>query len=709
MLFRNRPLWGELRGQSYDDVVAVVLDISKLLRFVHLDKVFAVLAELAIDEKIKDKKKVFEVVEKMTEPVYVEKDKKIYFHAQLAILEIMEKCDNSKLMTNTALIAEVGKHVLHSEFDASTWTSSSVTIGHGAVPVTDTVKKMRTRMISLLKKAYQLQKSILNKFAILEALQIATHTPMSAHYGEDMETMVRDNLDEILKFYISIAPSTDLDVVYKIEKQLHRFKRRFEKDAPINLAELDAVIQKNEPYQLYRILVGYDGDYLPDVDFEESRKIRDEKITEIVQDISETNYEEWLTKILLIIKNYPDTEERGEFNYFRKLLNEISKAKPKIGLKLLEEKVFEPFTDIIIAGIWCSTEKETAKGILNDWITQGKFLPAMAVVYEFISEEDLPLALPLIQKLVKKAKTDGDVNTLNHLVRAIGFKKFPNSTKDLQSLLIDIIQALTDLKNTLWIQNIWYSSESLFASLNKEEWMVVLDSLVSVPNLSYEAEAILSLVAKNDPKEFIQFFERRVKLKKKTKRDDRYDAIPFNFTPRQAGDLSNLSEATKKLFIDEIFKWFKGAHWLNYWEGAHLLKNLFPRLDSCLESKLIALLKSKATNKARTAIAVLRAYEGEGFLHNVCKEFIKQFPNNKKYQNEIFVILSQTGVVSGEYGFVDAYQAKIADVQSWKSDKSKVVKNFVTNYEKYLNDRIVWEKKRADEDIDHRKREYGEK
>src|SRR3989339_647198 len=279
MLFRNRPLWGELRGQSYDDVVAVVLDISKLLRFVHLDKVFAVLAELAIDEKIKDKKKVFEVVEKMTEPVYVEKDKKIYFHAQLAILEIMEKWDNSKLMTNTALIAEVGKHVLHSEFDASTWTSSSVTIGHGAVPVTDTVKKMRTRMISLLKKAYQLQKSILNKFAILEALQIATHTPMSAHYGEDMETMVRDNLDEILKFYISIAPSTDLDVVYKIEKQLHRFKRRFEKDAPINLAELDAVIQKNEPYQLYRILVGYDGDYLPDVDFEESRKIRDEKIT----------------------------------------------------------------------------------------------------------------------------------------------------------------------------------------------------------------------------------------------------------------------------------------------------------------------------------------------------------------------------------------------------------------------------------------------
>lgn len=704
-----KTLLGEFDGRSFDDVVAVVLDILKQLRFVHLDKVFALLTELSTDESIKDRKKVFEVVEKMTEPVYVEKDKKIYFHAQLKVLDIMEKWEDSKLVTNTALIAEVGKHVLHSEFNASKWTSDSVKIGHGAIPVTDIVKKLRKRMIALLIKAYTKQENIKNKFSILEALQTATHTPMSANYGEDMETMVRDNLDEIVKFYISIAPSADLDVVYKIEKQLHWFKRRFEKDAPTNLAELDAVIQNNEPYLLYRVLVGYDGDYLPDVGFEESRKMRDEKIKEIVQDISETNYEEWLKKILPIIKNYPYTGERGEFNYFRKLLNEISKAKPKIGLKLLEEKALESFTDIIIAGIWCSTERKTAQDILNDWITQGKFLPAVAVVFEFVSEKDLPLALPTIKKLVKRAKSDGDVNTLNNLVRAIGFKKFQNSTKNLQSLLIDIIQVLTDLKNTWWVQNIWNSSESLFASLSKEEWKVVLDSLVSVPNLNYEAEEILFLVAKNDPKEFIQFFERRVKVKKKTKRDNRYDAIPFNFTPRQAGELSDLSEATKKVFVDEIFKWFKGSHWLNYWEGAHLLKNLFPQFDPYLESKLITLIKSKTANKARTAIAVLRAYEGEAFLHNACKEFIKQFPNNKKYQNEMFVILSQTGVVSGEYGFVDAYQAKITDVQSWKSDQSKVIKSFVASYEKHLNDRIVWEKKRADEDIDHRKREYGEK
>ncbi|MDO8656285.1 MAG: RelA/SpoT domain-containing protein, partial [Nanoarchaeota archaeon] len=40
---------GEFDGRSYDDVVAVVLDILKRLRFVYLDKVFTVLTELSTD------------------------------------------------------------------------------------------------------------------------------------------------------------------------------------------------------------------------------------------------------------------------------------------------------------------------------------------------------------------------------------------------------------------------------------------------------------------------------------------------------------------------------------------------------------------------------------------------------------------------------------------------------------------------------------
>ena len=125
-----------------------------------------------------------------------------------------------------------------------------------------------------------------------------------------------------------------------------------------------------------------------------------------------------------------------------------------------------------------------------------------------------------------------------------------------------------------------------------------------------------------------------------------------------------------------------------------------------METELIRLIKSQNKNRAKIVLYILRAYKGEEFLHKVCKEFIKQFPRNKRYRQEMFIILSQMGVVTGEYGFVEGYKNKKKMIQNWKKDKSKVIRDFVREYEKYLDDRIKYEKKRAEEDIEIRKREF---
>ena len=60
---------------------------------------------------------------------------------------------------------------------------------------------------------------------------------------------------------------------------------------------------------------------------------------------------------------------------------------------------------------------------------------------------------------------------------------------------------------------------------------------------------------------------------------------------------------------------------------------------------------------------------------------------------ELFIVLSQMGVVSGEYGFVEGFKRKKEEIQSWKKDKNKVIQLFIKKYEEYLNERIVFEKK----------------
>lgn len=69
-------------------------------------------------------------------------------------------------------------------------------------------------------------------------------------------------------------------------------------------------------------------------------------------------------------------------------------------------------------------------------------------------------------------------------------------------------------------------------------------------------------------------------------------------------------------------------------------------------------------------------------------------------------VLSNTGFVSGEYGFVEAFKRKKEEIKSWKSDKSKKVQSFAEDYIDYLNKRIAYDKKRADENIELRKRHF---
>jgi beta-lactamase class D len=74
---------------------------------------------------------------------------------------------------------------------------------------------------------------------------------------------------------------------------------------------------------------------------------------------------------------------------------------------------------------------------------------------------------------------------------------------------------------------------------------------------------------------------------------------------------------------------------------------------------------------------------------------------------EVAVILESTGVVSGEYGFVEAFERKKEEVKDWLNDQNEKIGAFAVKYQADLDKRIEWERKRADEDIALRKFKYG--
>jgi beta-lactamase class D len=106
-------------------------------------------------------------------------------------------------------------------------------------------------------------------------------------------------------------------------------------------------------------------------------------------------------------------------------------------------------------------------------------------------------------------------------------------------------------------------------------------------------------------------------------------------------------------------------------------------------------------------MAILRNYDGNPVINDVCKELVKILPDGSSLTNELTIIMQSTGVVSGEYGFVEAYKKKIEEIQPWLQDESPSIKEFAQNYIMSLEKRIEYEQKRADEDITLRKHQYG--
>jgi hypothetical protein len=324
--------------------------------------------------------------------------------------------------------------------------------------------------------------------------------------------------------------------------------------------------------------------------------------------------------------------------------------------------------------------------LISKWVNEGKHLSECALVFDYVGAMDKSL----ISEIFKKAKEieDKDVQNdiYNNIIRAV-VKNYPKH-KNTKSLFINSIRGLTKNKNWYWIRNSWRHKDLILKSLTKRDVDTIFENLLFLPDIKFLAEEVLTPIAEKYPQKIISFFYKRFLIQKKKKQEDHYDAIPYRLH-----QMNKPLNENAEIIVPEILKWFKKKDSLLHWEGSRLIEAIFPVFNKSLEEELVKLIKSKSEKNIRIVFSILRAYKGEEFLYNVCKELIKKYPDKEEYYTKIYDILSQMGVVSGEYGFVGAFKRKKEEIQSWKKDKNKAIQLFVKKYEDFLDRRILYEKK----------------
>lgn len=686
--------FGNVEGKSHDDLVLKCLELLEKIRYMKPKEAFNLLIDLSIHKNIAIQLKAKEGLGKMAQYNYFV-IQKIGYKPQAFLLDEIEKWNDKKLILCFDSLIEISKHTLNPSFEGHSMKDyKTFEYKSGPLSVNENLKKIRERTILLLQKLYMISGDLKQQLKVIQTLQEATQTPHT-NYGDDMEKIVLDDTNKLVNYYISIISKANNETVKDIEKQAYWFIRAFTKEKLPKIEQLQSMISKNDNYGMFKVFVGYDHGFAEDSDWQKAQKERKDKIQEFIADISEENFSEWENKILSVVKNYSILDNKGEFQYFNIFLFELAQQKPEIALRLLaeKEKELEDFLIHLIAGVWKSGNKKKVKDLIVKWVDENKHLSICAFVFSYTEEIDKPLLI----KIFNKAKAKKDKEALNNIVRSIT-GNYPKH-KDTKDIFIDVIKEMTVNKDWWWSTSVWYRKGSVLEDLNKKDFIIILENLLFAPNIDYQIEEILKPVAEKYSLLVVDFFHDRVSLQSKKKRDEHYDAIPYNLY-----DVSKILNKNASIVIPAIRKWFNEQDWLFHWEAGHLLQKIFPNFIEMKED-LIELINSGKKKNAEIVLGILRAYKGDNSLHDVCKEFIKKYPKNEKYRAEMFIILSQMGGVSGEYGFVEGYKKKKEAIQSWKKDNDESIQSFVKLYEDSLDTRIAFEQKRADEDIELRKRE----
>ena len=96
-------------------------------------------------------------------------------------------------------------------------------------------------------------------------------------------------------------------------------------------------------------------------------------------------------------------------------------------------------------------------------------------------------------------------------------------------------------------------------------------------------------------------------------------------------------------------------------------------------------------------LAVMENYRGGPATHEVLKRVAAKYPEDQSKLLGVSISFDNTGVVTGEFGFVQAMREKKVAIAPWLSDPRPEVRTFAEEHIRNLDLHIADEQRRAEE------------
>jgi hypothetical protein len=295
-----------------------------------------------------------------------------------------------------------------------------------------------------------------------------------------------------------------------------------------------------------------------------------------------------------------------------------------------------------------------------------------------------------------------DIAVIECVVGAIQNHKEPQQLP-VATFFVPAIQYLTGKKDARWIHGAWFlpATEAFFRELSLEHTTLVLDNLLALPKIEAHVERIVSCIAQTHDAAVWEFFMRRLTEERQPQGEEAYEAIPYGFHGLEK-PLSRNAEAA----VNIVRGRYSPDDLLFEYKGAQLLSAVFPAFPQPFALILSRMATDGTDDDIGFILIVLRKYRGEPATHDVVKHLVARLPADDPRLMKVEICLQIAGMVSGEFGFTEAYRRKKAEIASWLDDDRLRVKEFAGQFMRKLDRMIAAEQRRAEQGKELRQREF---
>ena len=390
------------------------------------------------------------------------------------------------------------------------------------------------------------------------------------------------------------------------------------------------------------------------------------------------------------------------FPLFGEFLVLVAQDKPEMAERFLlraNDDVLN-FLPAFLKGLYESGDRAAYARTIARYLDAGAQLTALARQWRVLAVEDEAFLKTVLTQAIAK---EDDIAVMECVVAVI-----TRHAEDLRPLITNCfepsIRYLTTKKEARWVNGAWFANEAktFFSQLSAETAELVLDNLMSITRLDTHPEWILAYIARAHAAAVWTFLGRRIRYDEPERdRQGRYEAIPYRFH-----ELPKILSQDAAPAVRVARSLYTPGETLFQFRGGRLLSAMFPAFPENLAHELSALAAAGSDDDVGFILQVLRAYQGQQTTHEVVKELVARLPEDDPRLEIAEICLQSTGVVGGEFGLVEAYRARKAQIEKWTTDTRPQVRTFAERFVRRLEQSIAAEQRRAEQNREMRRRNY---